>query len=93
MALPDPLAFHAVVVNDSSTRTLIVKPAEPLGYGAVLWRQAHRDLVEDQKFRRYGYTPPTVWAHTPSRRDVAQGVPALDGSSLEFHFPLRDPDL
>ena len=41
-------------------------------------------------FRRYGYTPPGVPAHTPSRRDVARGVPALDGS-LRFHFPLRDP--
>ena len=90
MALPDPLAFHAVVVNDSSTRTLIVRPAEQRGYSAVLWRQAHGEFMEDQKFRRYGWTPPTVWAHTPSRREAAQGAIDLDGS-LRFHFPLRDP--
>ena len=89
MTLPDPFAVAAVVVNDPFSRTLTVRPAEQ-GYGAVLWRQAHRELVEDEKFRRFGYTPPGVPAHTPSRREVARGVPVGDGS-LRFHFPLRDP--
>ena len=48
MALPDPLAVDAVVVNDPSTRTLTVRPAEQRGYGAVLWRQAHREFLEDR---------------------------------------------
>ena len=91
MALPDPVAFAAVVVNDPVSRTLIVRPAGKGGYGAVLWRQAHRELVEDLRISAiFGYTAPGVPAHTPSRRDVARGVHALDGS-LQFHFPLRDP--
>lgn len=90
MAFPDSLAFAGMVIVDAGSRTLIVKPAEAGSYGAVLWRQAHRELLEDESFRRYGYTPPGVPAHTPSRRDVARGAPGLDGS-LRFRFPLRDP--
>ena len=90
MPVPAPLAATGEVLVDPFARTLNVRPAEMSGYAAVLWRQAHRELVEDEKFRRFGYSPPGVPAHTPSRREVAQGVPAPDGS-LRFHFPLRDP--
>ena len=90
MALPDPVAVAAVVVNDPATRTLSVRPAEQRGQGAVLWRQAHREFEEDLHFRHYGYTPPPVPGHTPSRREAAQGALDIDGS-IRFHFPLRDP--
>jgi hypothetical protein len=90
VALPDPLAFAGKVTLDCGSRTLAMRPAEQGSYGAVVWRQGLRELVEDESFRRYGHTPPGVPAHTPSRRDVARGAPALDGS-LRFRFPLRDP--
>ena len=91
MTLPDPLAFAGKVSLDAASRIMTVRPAEQGSYGAVVWRQALRDLLEDESFRRYGYTPPGVPAHTPSRRDVARGAPAFDGLSLRFRFPLRDP--
>jgi hypothetical protein len=44
VAFPDSLAFAGMVIVDAGSRTLIVKPAEAGSYGAVLWRQAHREL-------------------------------------------------
>jgi hypothetical protein len=49
------VAFAGKVIVDAGSRTLIVKPAEVGSQAAVLWRQAHRELVEDEKFRNFGY--------------------------------------
>ena len=58
------------------------RPAE-VGYGAVLWRQAHRELVEDEKFRRFGYSPPGVPAHAP-------GGVGLLSACLRYAIEKRD---
>ena len=59
MPVPAPLAATGEVLVDPFARTLNVRPAEMSGYAAVWWRQAHRELVEDEKFRRFGYS--TAW--------------------------------
>jgi hypothetical protein len=55
---------------------------------ALLWREAHRALIQAEEAGRYG--APLVWAHGPGRREIARGQPGEDGS-LRFRFERGDP--
>ncbi len=89
MTVPRPLAADGVVINDPSTRTLIVKPAKA-GYASLCgvrlirsWRRLWGRAVTTPSLRcgRLG----------PQGRGIARGVPAEDGS-LRFHFERGDPN-
>ncbi len=83
MSVPDPHAVDGAVVLDLAERTATVVPAEP-GYPSMIWRHG----VE--KLARGGHSaPPTVWAHSPGRRDIASGQP--EGGALRFRFRPGDP--
>jgi hypothetical protein len=82
-----PLAADGVVVNDSATRTLVVRPAKAGSYAGLLWRQGCRKLLQAEQNGRYG--PRIVWAHGLGRREIARGQPVDDGS-LRFRFERGD---
>lgn len=82
MSVPDPHAIDGAVVLDLAEHTALVVPAEP-GYPSMIFRHG----VE--KIARGGFGAPTVWAHSPGRRDIAHGEP--QGGALKFQFRKGDP--
>jgi hypothetical protein len=77
--LPDPLAADAVVMIDSDTRTLAVRPAQGRGYPGFLWRQALQQLRAAELSGRWDALS-TVPGLDSRRNQVSRGAPAGDGS-------------
>jgi hypothetical protein len=72
--LPQPMAVGGETTHDAATRSVLVRVS---GVGASFWRRGHAAMMQAEEAGRYGSQ--SVYAHAPSRRDIARGEPVRDG--------------